>query len=81
MKALAVFDKAISFGAQYGAVCADVVSALHTAEKRPEIFNVVFGLGGRDIKPSDIESVFNEALETAKTGVVKQETMFLGVRE
>jgi len=81
VKALAVFDKAISFGAQYGAVCADVVSALHTAEKRPEIFNVVFGLGGRDIKPSDIESVFNEALETAKTGVVKQETMFLGVRE
>ncbi len=81
VKALAVFDKAISFGAQFGAVCSDVVTALHTVEKRPKIFNVVFGLGGRDIKPSDIELVFNEALETAKSGVVKQETIFLGVRD
>jgi len=81
VKALAVFDKAISFGAQYGAVCSDVVSALHTVDKSPRIFNVIFGLGGRDVKPSDIEHVFNEALETARSGVVKQETLFLGVRE
>ncbi len=81
VKALAVLDKAISFGAQFGAVGSDVVSALHTVQKPPKIFNVVFGLGGRDIKPSDIELVFNEALETAKSGVVKQETMFLGVRD
>jgi len=81
VKALTVFDKAISFGAQYGAVCSDVVSALHTVDKSPRIFNVIFGLGGRDVKPSDIEHVFNEALETARSGVVKQETLFLGVRE
>jgi len=81
VKALAVFDRAISFGAQYGAVCSDVVSALHTVDKSPRIFNVIFGLGGRDVKPSDIEHVLNEALETARSGVVKQETLFLGVRE
>jgi len=81
VKALAVFDRAISFGAQFGAVCSDVVSALHTVDKSPRIFNVIFGLGGRDVKPSDIEQVFNEALETAKSGVVKQETLFLGARE
>jgi len=81
VKALAVFDRAISLGAQHGAVCSDVVSALHTVDKSPRIFNIIFGLGGRDVKPSDIEYVFNEALETAKTGVVKQETSFLGVRE
>jgi pyruvate/2-oxoacid:ferredoxin oxidoreductase alpha subunit len=54
---------------------------MHTLKESPKIFNVIFGLGGRDIQPSDIESVFNEALETAKTGTVKEETMFLGVRE
>ena len=81
VKALAVFDKAISFGAQYGAVCSDVVSALHTVNKNMKIFNVIFGLGGRDVKPSDIEHVFNEALETAKSGVIKYEVLFLGVRE
>ena len=81
VKAVAVFDKAVSFGAQYGAFCSDVVSALHTGDKCPKIFNVIFGLGGRDIKPSDIELVFNQALETAKSGVVNEETVFLGVRE
>jgi len=81
VKALAVFDRAVSFGAPYGALCSDVVSALHTLKETPKIFNVIYGLGGRDIKPSDIEFVFNEALETAETGIVKQPTMFLGVRE
>lgn len=81
VKALAVFDRAISFGAPYGALCSDVISALHTVKEKPRIFNVVYGLGGRDIKPSDIETVFNEALETAMTGVVKEETVFVGVRE
>jgi len=81
VKALAVFDRAVSFGAPYGALSSDVVSALYTLEERPRIFNIVYGLGGRDIQPSDIEFVFNEALETARTGVVKQETVFLGVRE
>jgi len=81
LKALAVLDRAVSFGAPYGALCSDVVSVLHTMEERPKIFNVVYGLGGRDIQPSDIELVFNEALETAKTGVVKGETVFLGVRD
>jgi len=81
VKAVAVFDRAVSFGAPFGALCSDVVSALHGLDVSPKIFNVVYGLGGRDIQPSDIEFVFNEALETAETGVVKQETLFLGVRE
>ena len=81
VKALAVFDRAVSFGAPYGALCSDVVSTLHMLKESPKIFNVIYGLGGRDIKPSDIELVFNQALETAKTGVVKEPTMFLGVRE
>jgi len=81
VKALAVFDRAVSFGAPYGALCSDVVSALHTLDEEPEVFNVVYGLGGRDIQPSDVEFVFDEALETAETGVVKQKTVFLGVRE
>jgi pyruvate ferredoxin oxidoreductase alpha subunit len=81
VKTLAVFDKAISFGAPYGALCSDIVSSLHTLEHQPKIFNVIFGLGGRDIQPSEIELVFNQALETAETGVVKEPTVFLGVRE
>jgi len=81
VKAVAVFDRALSFGAPYSALCSDVVSVLHTLEQRLKIFNVVYGLGGRDVQPSEIEFVFNEALETAETGVVKNSVVFLGVRE
>jgi len=81
VKGLAVLDRAISFGARYGALCSDVVSALYRLEDCPRVFNVIYGLGGRDIQPSDIELVFNEALETVETGVVKEPSMFLGVRE
>jgi len=81
LKALAVLDKAVSFGAPYGALCSDVVSALHTQLERPQVFNVVYGLGGRDIEPSDVEFVFEEALRTSETGVVKEPVVFLGVRE
>jgi pyruvate ferredoxin oxidoreductase alpha subunit len=81
LKALAVLDKAVSFGAPYGAVCSDVISALYTQQEKPQIFNVVYGLGGRDIEPSDLESVFDEALKAAETKVVKEAVVFLGVRE
>ncbi len=81
VKALAVFDRAISFGAPYGPLCSDVISTMHTLKVNPKIFNIIYGLGGKDIKPSEIELVFNQALETAKTGIIKEKTMFLGVRE
>ncbi len=81
VKALAVFDRALSFGAPYGALASDVVSTLHELKIGPKVFNVIYGLGGRDIQPSEIESIFNLALETAKTGIVKENLMFLGVRE
>jgi pyruvate ferredoxin oxidoreductase alpha subunit len=81
LKALAVLDRAASLGAPYGALCSDVVSALHPLAKRPGVFNVVYGLGGRDIEPSDVEFIFNQALEAAKTGIAREPTVFLGVRE
>jgi len=81
VKALAVLDRAVSFGAPYGSLCSDVVSTVHAFEEQPKVFDVIYGLGGRDIQPSDIEFVFSRALETAKTGVAEEKTLFLGVRE
>jgi len=81
LKALAVLDRACSFGAPYGALCSDILATLYQNGKELKVFNRVYGLGGRDITPSDIESVFNEALEAAKTGVVKENMKFIGVRE
>jgi pyruvate ferredoxin oxidoreductase alpha subunit len=81
LKAIAVLDRACSPGAPYGALCSDVASALYENGKKLKVFNVIYGLGGRDITPSDIKAIFNEALEVAKTKVVKEPLKFVGVRE
>lgn len=79
---LAVLDRACSFGAPFNALCGDVVAALYRYGKSSvKVFNCVYGLGGRDLTPTDIRTIFNEALEAAKTGIVKEQLKFIGVRE
>lgn len=81
LKALAVLDRACSFGAPSGALCSDIITALHQTGNELKVFNVIYGLGGRDITPFDIEAIFKEALEVADTGVVREPLKFVGVRE
>ncbi len=81
LKALAVLDRACSPGAPAAPLCSDVKTALYETEHKPKVFNVIYGLGGRDITPTDIEEIFNVALKTAETGIVKQPVIFVGVRE
>lgn len=80
-KVVVVFDRALSPGAQYGALCEDVISAMYGSKNKPIVTDVIYGLGGRDITPSEIASVYEEALAAAKTGVVKEQVKFVGVRE
>ncbi|MEM2960561.1 MAG: transketolase C-terminal domain-containing protein [Candidatus Bathyarchaeia archaeon] len=81
VKALAVLDRACSFGAPFNALCSDIIATLYRYGKDVSVFNCLYGLGGRDITPNDLSAIFNEALETAKTGRVKEYTKFVGVRE
>ena len=81
LKALVVLDRACSFGAPYGSLCNDIVATLYQNGKKLNVSNLVYGLGGRDIAPFDIEDVFKEALKMAETGLVKEPLKFMGVRE
>jgi len=82
VKALAVLDRACSFGAPFNALCSDVIAALYRYErKNVKIFNCVYGLGGRDITFNDLKLIFNDALETAETGIVREHVKYVGVRE
>ncbi len=81
VKALAVLDRACSFGAPFNALCSDVIGTLYRHGKNLNVFNCLYGLGGRDMTPSDLKSIFNEALEVAKTGKVKEYVKVVGVRE
>ena len=81
LKALAIMDKAISFGAPAGPLCTDVSTSLRQSGSDLKMFNVIYGLGGRDTSPDDIEGIFTEALDISSTGIVKENVKFMGVRE
>ena len=81
LKALVVMDRAISFGAPAGPLGSDVAALLQNSGSSLKVFNAVYGLGGRDISTDEIEGILDEALNIAKTGMVKDYVKFVGVRE
>ncbi len=84
LKAVAVMDRSVSFGAMgnAGPLFLEILAALQIyGNGRTPVSNYVFGLGGRDIVPSQIETVFRDALKMAQTGKPERLVTFLGVRE
>ncbi|MCL2392654.1 MAG: pyruvate ferredoxin oxidoreductase [Oscillospiraceae bacterium] len=80
VKAVAVMDKAECFSALGGPVFADVRTACYDLEKRPQIINYIYGLGGRDVKPDDFLTVYNALDEIVKTGHTGEVYRHVGVR-
>lgn len=63
VKALCVFDRAVSHGATGGPVGIEVRSALYQSNKRPKVLNIIGGLGGRDVTVEDFEELFERTFE------------------
>jgi pyruvate ferredoxin oxidoreductase alpha subunit len=80
VKSVGVIDRAVSFGAPYGALCSDIASTKVLTGIQTKMFNVVCGLGGRDVKPTDIEGVFERALRHARGEPIGDTVSFVGVR-
>lgn len=81
LKAVSVLDRSESFSGQGGPLFSEVKAALYEEKNKPLVVNYIYGLGGRDIFEEDIEKVYMEILEIAKTGKIKEKIQFLGVRE
>jgi pyruvate ferredoxin oxidoreductase alpha subunit len=83
LKAVAVMDRSISFGAMEnaGPLFLEIVAALTAFGVHIPVADYVYGLGGRDILPGEIERAFRDALTFAETGQVEQMVTFLSVRE
>ena len=81
-EAIAVLDRSISFGAMdnSGPLYVELAAALALQGVSVPIADYVYGLGGRDIAPGEIERVYRETLEMAETGESRGVT-YLGVRE
>lgn len=83
LKAIAVMDRSIAFGSMdnAGPLFLELLAALTVHGVHVPVADYVFGLGGRDIKPSEIESVYRDLLRVAETGRVERLVTYLSVRE
>jgi pyruvate ferredoxin oxidoreductase alpha subunit len=74
-----VLDRADSYGG-YGPLYLEIASAMQPHRQGPVLFNKIYGLGGRDFMPKDVNIVLDEAIEVAKTGKVKLVKDYISVR-
>jgi pyruvate ferredoxin oxidoreductase alpha subunit len=83
LKAVAVMDRSVSFGAMdnAGPLFLEFVAALMLQGVQVPMADYVYGLGGRDILPHEIERVYRDALKMAETGQVERLVTYLSVRE
>ena len=80
-KAVAVLDKADSVNGIGGALYTDVTSAMYVNSKQVPMVNYIYGIGGRDVAANDIEGVYNDLMEIAKSGNIDNPYRYFGVRK
>jgi len=78
-KAVCIMDRADSFGG-FGPLYMEIASAVNSYRQGPILFNKIYGLGGRDLMPLDVDQVIQETIEVAKTGKVRMAKEYITVR-
>lgn len=78
LKAVAILDRSMSFGS-YGPLYSEISSALLDVgdRNRPQMYNYIYGLGGRDTRPDQLAAVFDEL----EDGRLTSELHYIGVRD
>ena len=66
LSALAIMDRSEGYSANGGPLGAEVRMALYGKVDGIRTINIVFGLGGRDVRVNDFEDLFGELVELAK---------------
>lgn len=80
VKAVALMDRADSFNGISGPLAAEVRAALFAGKYTPDTVAYVYGLGGRDVRVEEIESVY-DALLRGDFACEEIPYRYLGVRE
>jgi pyruvate ferredoxin oxidoreductase alpha subunit len=81
LKAVAVMDRAESLSGWGGPVGIEVKAAFFEAEQRPQIMDVVYGLGGRNVGVDDIREVFTKLEQVVQTGKIQEPVHYLSLRD
>ncbi len=80
VKAVAVLDKADSLNAAGGALFTDITSGMQVNKVNVPTVSYIYGIGGRDTKSDDIEKVYSDLQDIAKTGDIGNPYRYLGLR-
>lgn len=80
VKAVAVLDRSDTISGNEGPLCIEVKAALFDANIQKNVLNYIYGLGGREVKLEDLESVYTDLVDVNK-GKNKEKITYLGVRE
>ncbi|EOS68364.1 hypothetical protein C818_03713 [Lachnospiraceae bacterium MD308] len=81
VKAVAVMDRAEGYTNHGGPLGADVMAALFRAKSAAHAINIVYGLGGRDVRVEDMEKVFAELKQITDDNDAGETYRYMGVRE
>jgi pyruvate/2-oxoacid:ferredoxin oxidoreductase alpha subunit len=68
-----VLDKSLSYGHE-GPICSDLKSALYGSASTPVVHGYIAGLGGRDVKASELAEAAMESIRFVESGKTVKET-------
>ncbi len=77
---LGVLDRAEALSSYGGILYTEIRAVLSDEKKKPLTANYIYGLGGREITPGEIEGVFEELFQLKEKGVSSEEVSYIGVR-
>lgn len=80
VKGVVIMDKAEGYTGQGGPMGAEIRAALYGRSDIKAI-NLVYGLGGRDVRVESIKEAYGKIIDTVKTGVVPSGYEYLSLRK
>ena len=81
VKAVAVMDRAEGYTNHGGPLGSDVMAALFRARSQALATNIIYGLGGRDVRVEDMEQVFAELQTMIDRDDAGETYRYMGIRE
>lgn len=81
VKAVAVMDRAEGYTNHGGPLGADVMAALFRAKSSALAVNIIYGLGGRDVRVEDMERVFADLQKIIDNNDAGETYRYMGIRE
>ena len=81
VKAIAVMDRAEGYTNHGGPLGADVMAALFRARSAALATNIIYGLGGRDVRVEDMEQIFEDLQVMIDQDDAGETYRYMGLRE